>query len=109
MTILAMKNMLITLFTGVFYFFVTILLIQIISEFSSLRFYLLTDNGLSITGGFGIAIGSFLIALILERKLTKPLKYSLYSILILIGVFILLLIMALITMTGSGWFTGWFQ
>jgi hypothetical protein len=73
------------------------------------RIYLLTDNGLSIIDGFGIALGSFLIAFTLERKLTKPLKYGLYSILILFVVFLDLLITALIAMTGFGWFTGWFQ
>ncbi|MFS0688788.1 hypothetical protein AB1K89_06060 [Sporosarcina sp. 179-K 8C2 HS] len=109
MTILAIKNTFITLFTGVFYIFITLLLIQIISDFSSVRLYVLTDNGLSIFDGFGIALGSFLIALALERKLTKPLKYGLYSLLILIGGFLFLLITALIAMTGFGWFTGWFQ
>lgn len=106
---LGMKNSFFTLFTGIFYLFVTLLLIQIISEFSSLRLYLLSDNGFSIIDGFCIAIASFLIAFILERKLTKPLKYGLYSILILIGGFLFLLITALIAMTGFGWFTGWFQ
>lgn len=104
-----MKNTSVTLFTGIFYLFVALLFIQVISEFSSVRLYLLSDNGLSIIGGFGIAVGSFLIAFILERKLTKPLKYGLYSILILIGSFLFLLISALIAMTGFGWFTGWFQ
>lgn len=104
-----MKNIVVLLFTGVFYLFAALLIIQIISEFSSVRLYLLSDNGLSIIDGFGIAIGSFLIAFILERKLSKPLKYGLYSILIIIGGFIVLCIIALIAMTGFGWFTGWFQ
>ena len=109
MTLLAIKNTFVTLFTLVFFIFVILLVIQIISDFSSVRLYLLTDNGLSILDGFGVAIGSFLIAYLLERKLTKPLKYALYSILIVIGGFLLLLITALIAMTGFGWFTGWFQ
>lgn len=104
-----MKNTFVTLFIGIFYLFVALLFIQIISEFSSVRLYLLSDNGLSIIDGFGIAVGSFLIAFILERKLTKPLKYGLYSILILIAGFLFLLLTALIAMTGFGWFTGWFE
>lgn len=104
-----MKNTFVTLIIGIFYLFVALLFIQIISEFSSVRLYLLSDNGLSIIDGFGIAVGSFLIAFILERKLTKPLKYGLYSILILIAGFLFLLLTALIAMTGFGWFTGWFE
>lgn len=109
MTMLAIKNTFVTLFTGIIYLFVALLFIQIISDFSSVRLYVLSDNGLSIIDGFGIAVGSFLIAFILDRKLTKPLKYGLYSILILIGGFLFLLITALIAMTGFGWFTGWFE
>ncbi len=104
-----MKNTFVTLFTGIFYLFVALLFIQIISEFSSVRLYLFSDNGLSIIDGFGIVVGSFLIAFILERKLTKPLKYGLYSTLILIGGFLFLLLTTLIAMTGFGWFTGWFE
>ncbi|MCG7346286.1 hypothetical protein MHZ92_19440 [Sporosarcina sp. ACRSL] len=109
MTMSAIKKTSVSLFLGIFYLFVTLLVIQIISEFSSVRLYLLSDNGLSIFDGFGIAVGSFLLACILERKLTKPLKYGLYSIIILIGGFLILLITALIAMSGFGWFTGWFQ
>lgn len=109
MTMLAVKNTFVSLLLGIFYLFIILLVIQIISDFSSIRLYLLYDNGLSVIDGFGIAAGAFLLTFILERKLTKPLKYGLYSILILIGCFLFLLITALITMTGFGWFTGWFQ
>lgn len=109
MTMLAVKNTFVSLFIGIFYLFIILLVIQIISDFSSKRLYLLYDNGLSVIDGFGIAVGSFLMAFILERKLTKPLKYGLYSLFILIGGFLFLLVTALIAMTGFGWFTGWFQ